>query len=137
MSAVSENIESLQKRLQVSDEWNMRLQSQIQELLRLPRSEVEAMRSRMHNPDIAIPLLQCYDAAILEKQEENEKLQQENGKLKAKLEATTGELEETREAVRAAETLVKEVRAQAQADHDSVDAARHEAEREAAQTRQE
>ncbi|RNE97401.1 hypothetical protein TraAM80_09344 [Trypanosoma rangeli] len=132
-----EDVESLQRRLQLSEEWNLRLQSQIQELLRLSHSEVEAMRERMQNPDIAIPLLQCYDAAILEKQEENEKLQREMNKLKSMLEATTSELEEAREAMRVADMQLKQLRMQAQEERGCLEDAKLEMEREAAQARRE
>ncbi|EAN83085.1 hypothetical protein, conserved, partial [Trypanosoma cruzi] len=59
MATLPDDVESLHKRIQLSEEWNMRLQSQIQELLRLSHNEVKTMRDRMQNPDIAIPLLQC------------------------------------------------------------------------------
>ncbi|RNF08427.1 uncharacterized protein Tco025E_07176 [Trypanosoma conorhini] len=137
MTTFPDDVETLQKRLQLSEEWNMRLQSQIQELLRLSRSEVEAMRDRMQNPDIAIPLLQCYDAAILEKQEENEKLQREMSRLKAMLENTTSELGEAREAVRVAEVQLKDLRMQAQEERSCLEEAKHEVDREAAQLRRE
>ncbi|EKF98597.1 hypothetical protein TCSYLVIO_010502 [Trypanosoma cruzi] len=136
MATLPDDVESLHKRIQLSEEWNMRLQSQIQELLRLSQNEVKTMRDRMQNPDIAIPLLQCYDATILEKQEENEKLQREVDKLKLMLQAANDELEETREAVRMAEAQLKELRMQAQEEHNSLENAKHEVEREAALVRQ-
>ncbi|EKF27403.1 hypothetical protein MOQ_008878 [Trypanosoma cruzi marinkellei] len=136
MAILPDDVESLHKRLQLSEEWNMRLQSQIQELLRLSQNEVKTMRDRMQNPDIAIPLLQCYDATILEKQEENEKLQREVDKLKLMLQTANGELEETREAVRMAEVQLKELRMQAQEEHENLENAKHEVEREAALVRQ-
>ncbi|KAH9584222.1 hypothetical protein LSM04_004511 [Trypanosoma melophagium] len=129
--AQREDVEVLQKRLQVSEEWNMRLQSQIQELLRLPRSEVEAMRGRMHNPDIAIPLLQCYDAAILEKQEENERLLLEANKLKSQLDAATVELQDARSSQHEAEVRLQEAHHIQQQQQQQLTEQLHEAERSA------
>ncbi|ORC86392.1 uncharacterized protein TM35_000281080 [Trypanosoma theileri] len=125
----TEDVEGLQKRLQVSEEWNMRLQSQIQELLRLPRSEVEAMRGRMQNPDIAIPLLQCYDAAILEKQEENERLVIETNRLKTQLEAAGVELQDARAAQQEMEVRLQEAHSVQQQREEQLNEQLHEAQR--------
>ncbi|KAG8346144.1 hypothetical protein ERJ75_001457800 [Trypanosoma vivax] len=124
-----ESLDELQKRLHLSEEWNMRLQAQIQELLRLPRSDVEILRSRMHNPDIAIPLLQCYDATIMEKQEENERVIQENQKLRLQLDSVNGELCLSRDAARTAEELLKETQQSAQQQQRSLEDMRVHAER--------
>lgn len=136
MAALVEDMESLRKRLQLSEEWNLRLQSQIQELLQLPHNEVETLRSRMYNPDIAIPLLQCYDATILEKQDENEKLQQENHRLRSRLQEMTTNVAEMQEAVQTAEDLMKEKEVESQRQQRCIDDVRLQAEHECAKARQ-
>lgn len=101
------------ERLRVSDEWNLRLQTQIQELLRLPRSDVVALRARMQTPDIAIPLLQCYDAAIAEKSDEVAALLAENTKLRQQAQGQATEQAALAEAVRVAEGMAAQLQSKA------------------------
>nr|CCC90672.1 unnamed protein product [Trypanosoma congolense IL3000] len=136
MAALVDDVESLRKRLLLSEDWNLRLQNQIQELLRLPRNEVEVLRSRMYNPDIAIPLLQCYDATIVEKQEENEKLLLENQRLKSRLEEITSELNDMQGTVQETEELMKERQVESQRQQRCIDDVRLQAEHECAKIRQ-
>lgn len=106
--------DTLAERLRVSDEWNMRLQHQLQELLQLPRCDVELLRERMQNPDIAIPLLQCYDAAIQEKGDVIKQLEGEVAALQSALGDKERRETEWENDVQVTEGLLQKVRAQAQ-----------------------
>lgn len=106
-------VESLLTRLQVSDAWNVRLQSQLQELLKLPRSDVDDMRLQMQNPEVAIPLLQCYDAAIKERSDRVEQLEMEVMQLRSVVDArATRELEAAND-LEVSDGLLRAVRSQA------------------------
>ncbi|XQJ26073.1 hypothetical protein NXY56_002022 [Leishmania guyanensis] len=94
----------------------MRLQRQLQDLLQLPRNEVQEMRQRMQDPDIAIPLLQCYDAVIREKTEEVERLRRETVGLQTQLDAFHRDQLDVSNAVRMAEELAKNVQDKAAAE---------------------
>ncbi|KAG5481988.1 hypothetical protein LSCM1_05701 [Leishmania martiniquensis] len=111
--ALQAELRQLRERLRVSDEWNVRLQCQLQALLRLPHNEVEEMRERMQDPDIAIPLLQCYDAVIQEKTEEVQRLRSEAADLQSRLDAFQKDHLDVSNAVRMAEELAKSVQGKA------------------------
>lgn len=114
--ALQAELHQLRERLRVSDEWNMRLQLQLQELLQLPQNEVQEMRQGMQDPDIAIPLLQCYDAVIHEKAEEVERLRRETVDLQAQLDVFRKDQLDVSNAVRMAEELAKSVQGKAAAE---------------------
>ncbi|GET87423.1 hypothetical protein, conserved [Leishmania tarentolae] len=114
--AFQAELRQLRERLCVSDEWNMRLQRQLQELLQLPQNEVQDMRKRMQDPDIAIPLLQCYDAVIQEKTQEVERLRKETVELQTQLDAFRKDQLDVSNAVRMAEELAKNVQGKAAAE---------------------
>jgi hypothetical protein len=106
----------LAERLRLSEEWNVRLQNQIQSLLQLPANDVVKLRSKMQSPDIAIPLLQCYDATIQEKQAEIDALQQQNHRLRAAADALNAGHGEANNAVRIAEELLRQTAERARED---------------------
>ncbi|KAG5508938.1 hypothetical protein GH5_06154 [Leishmania sp. Ghana 2012 LV757] len=116
VQALQAELQRLRERLHVSDEWNMRLQYQLQALLQLPHNEVEGMRDRMQDPDIAIPLLQCYDAVIHEKTEEVERLRRETADLQSQLDAFHKDQLDVSNAVRMTEELAKSVQGKATAE---------------------
>ncbi|KAG5508774.1 hypothetical protein JKF63_05272 [Porcisia hertigi] len=116
LHALQAELQQLRERLHVSDEWNVRLQHQLQELLQLPHSEVQSMRQRMQNPEIAIPLLQCYDAVIHEKTDEVERLRRETADLQTQLDAFHKDQLDVSNAVRMAEELAKSVQGKATAE---------------------
>ncbi|KAK7194087.1 hypothetical protein NESM_000321400 [Novymonas esmeraldas] len=109
-------LRQLRERLRTSDEWNVRLQHQLQDLLQLPRNEVLDMRHRMQDPDVAIPLLQCYDAVIAEKTEEVARLRREVADAQQQLSAFRRDELDVSNAVRMAEELARSVQGKAAAD---------------------
>lgn len=113
----SDTQQALKERLALYEDWNARLQLQLQQLLRLPQNDTQRLASKMYNSEIAIPLLQCYDAAILEKQEENDTLREELKKLKSKLDSTTSGHDEALHAARLSEELAKATGERLQQDH--------------------
>lgn len=62
------------ERLRHAEDVAARLNTQLQQLAGLSHNDLNKFRTRMLNPDIAIPLLQCYDATIEEKTNEVEEL---------------------------------------------------------------
>jgi chromosome segregation ATPase len=113
VAALQAEVHQLLERLQISNEWNMRLNQQISELTQLPPGDVQEMRQRMLDPDIAIPLLQCYDAVIQEKTEEADQLRKETLELRAQLDAFHRDQLDVSNAVRMAEDLAKSVQGKA------------------------
>ena len=113
VAALQAEVHQLLERLHVSNEWNIRLNKQISELTQLPPGDVQQMRQRMLDPDIAIPLLQCYDAVIQEKTEEVEELRKTTGELQAQLDAFRRDQLDVSNAVRMAEELAKSVQGKA------------------------
>ncbi|KPA77864.1 hypothetical protein ABB37_06664 [Leptomonas pyrrhocoris] len=109
VAALQAEVHQLLERLNISNEWNMRLNQQISELTQLPPGDVQQMRQRMLDPDIAIPLLQCYDAVIQEKTEEVDQLRKEKAELQGQLDAFNRDQLDVANAVRMAEDLVKSV----------------------------
>ncbi|KPI85122.1 hypothetical protein ABL78_5815 [Leptomonas seymouri] len=113
VAALQAEVHQLLERLNVSNEWNMRLNQQISELAQLPPSAMQEMRQRMLDPDIAIPLLQCYDAVIEEKSEEVNRLRKEVMELQSELDAFHRDQLDVSSAVRMAEDLAKSVQGKA------------------------
>jgi chromosome segregation ATPase len=72
------------ERLRHAEDIAARLNTQLQQIAGLSHSDLAKFRTRMLNPDIAIPLLQCYDATIEEKSNEVEALRAEIRKLQAR-----------------------------------------------------
>ena len=101
-------VRRLREKLNMSEEWCTRLQRQIQDLLRLPYNDTEKLRQKMSNPEIAIPLLQCYDATIKAKEDEVEKLNREVDRLRGQNGLQLGTDREVVENARVAEETAKE-----------------------------
>lgn len=110
-----QHAQTLRQRLEMTEEWNVRLQHQLQELLDLPQCEVEALKERMQNPEIALPLLQCYDAAIQEKEDRIAVLMKEVEELRLQVEAKGRREKEWADDVEVTEGILDKVQRKGQA----------------------
>lgn len=118
-------------------EWIGRLNQQLQSVLGMPQRRLDSLLERMLNSEVAIPLLQCYDAALQEKSEEMDRLQQENVQLRTRLELCAGERAELNGAVRVAEDLASTVRGKTTEELQRLDSVNKEILSEAASLRRE
>ena len=75
------------ERLRHAEDIAARLNTQLQQVAGMTHNDLAKFRNRMLNPDIAIPLLQCYDATIEEKSNEIEALKAELRKAQSRSES--------------------------------------------------
>jgi chromosome segregation ATPase len=97
----SNDINLLKQKLKTVSEWHDRAEAMLAHIQRLP-DHSRMLRHRFEDP-ASIPLLQNYDDAILQKEEEIQKLSVEVQELKKRLETNTAEVSEQVKASRVAE----------------------------------
>lgn len=119
--AVQQNggdIAALQRRLAHYEDLNQRLNSTLQQLVRLPQAELNQFAARMHDPEIAVPLLQCYDAALSEKQEQLDSATTELSQARAALRGAQAGHDDAVHASRLAEELARSTAERLRDDHE-------------------
>ena len=93
----------LREELALSQNWVERHTRQIEQLLRLSPADMAQMASRMGDPELAIPLLQCYDDTIRQNEEEIGRLRHANQDLRRRLGTSEAGGQEGFDAARLAE----------------------------------
>ena len=78
-------VQWLQQRLETVTQWHERAEAEIARLRQCPDQTVE-LRQKVERPDIAIPLLQSYDATITEKDAAINSLRMERDRIQRQLE---------------------------------------------------
>ncbi|CUG88401.1 Hypothetical protein, putative [Bodo saltans] len=117
-SADGANIAALQRRLVHYEDLNQRLNTTLQQLVRLPQAELGQFTARMQDPDIAVPLLQCYDAAISEKQQLLDTANADITRARVALRASEAGRDDAVHAARLAEELARSTAERLRDDHE-------------------
>lgn len=84
----SDTVNNLQQRLTMVTEWHERAQAELARCLG-SKDHTASLRKRIENSDSSIPLLQCYDSTIAEKDRELAEAKGELARLKGQLENVT------------------------------------------------
>jgi chromosome segregation ATPase len=112
------SIAALQRRLAHYEDLNQRLNATLQQLVRLPQSELGLFTARMQDPDIAVPLLQCYDAALSEKQQQLDAANADIASSRVALRTAQAGHDDAAHAARLAEELARSTAERLRDDHE-------------------